>query len=88
MVEVIDTGIGIPQEELPKVFDEFYRATNARKIEKDGTGLGLSIAKQIVERHGGQIGVESKENNGTEFWFTLSRALGNASLNNSVDLAK
>jgi two-component system phosphate regulon sensor histidine kinase PhoR len=39
LVEVIDTGIGIPQEELPKVFDEFYRATNAKKIEKDGTGL-------------------------------------------------
>jgi signal transduction histidine kinase len=74
LVEIVDTGIGIPQEELPKVFDEFFRATNARKIEKDGTGLGLSIVKQIIERHQGQIGVESKENLGTKFWFTLPKA--------------
>jgi len=71
LAEVVDTGIGIPQEELPRVFDEFYRATNARKVERDGTGLGLSIVKHIVERHGGQIGVKSKENNGTKFWLTL-----------------
>ena len=74
LVEVTDTGIGIPQEELPKVFDEFFRAANARKVEKDGTGLGLSIVKHIVERHGGQVGVESKENSGTKFWFTLPKA--------------
>ena len=49
LIEVADTGIGIPQDELPNVFDEFYRATNARKVEKDGTGLGLTIAKQIIE---------------------------------------
>ena len=73
LVEVIDTGIGIPQEEMPKVFDEFYRATNARKIEKDGTGLGLSIAKQITERHGGKIWVESREGIGTKFSFTLPK---------------
>lgn len=73
IVEIIDTGIGIPPEELPKVFDEFYRATNAKKIEKDGTGLGLSIAKQIVERHGGKIYAESKENCGTRLWFTLPK---------------
>lgn len=73
LVEVTDTGIGIPQEEQPKVFDEFYRATNARAVEKDGTGLGLSIAKQIVERHGGQIWVESKVGVGTTFSFTLPK---------------
>jgi signal transduction histidine kinase len=77
LVEVVDTGIGIPQNELPRVFEEFFRATNARKVEKDGTGLGLSIAKQIVERHGGKIGVESKENSGTRVWFTLPKASGN-----------
>jgi len=71
LVEVSDTGIGIPQEEVPRVFEEFYRATNARKIEREGTGLGLSIVKQIVERHGGRIWVESKEGNGTTFRFTL-----------------
>ena len=73
LVEITDTGIGIPQEELPRVFDEFYRATNAKKVERDGTGLGLSIVKHIVERHSGQIGVESKENSGTKFWFTLPK---------------
>jgi signal transduction histidine kinase len=73
LVEVTDTGIGIPQEELPKVFDEFYRATNAKKIEKDGTGLGLSIVKQIIERHGGKIWVDSREGIGTKFSFTLPK---------------
>ena len=73
-MEVADTGIGIPKEELPRVFDEFYRATNAKKVERDGTGLGLSIVKHIVERHSGQVGVESKENRGTKFWFTLPKA--------------
>jgi signal transduction histidine kinase len=73
VVEINDTGIGIPQEELPKVFDEFYRASNARTVEKDGTGLGLSIAKQIIERHGGEIWVESQKNVGTKFSFTLPK---------------
>jgi signal transduction histidine kinase len=73
LVEIIDTGIGIPEEELPKIFDEFYRATNAKKIEKDGTGLGLSIAKQIIERHSGKIWVDSREGFGTKLSFTLSK---------------
>jgi signal transduction histidine kinase len=73
LMEISDTGIGIPPEELPKIFDEFYRATNAKKIEKDGTGLGLSIAKQIIERHGGRIWVESNEGSGTTFRFTLPK---------------
>ena len=55
---LMDTGIGIPEDELPHVFDEFYRASNARKVERDGTGLGLSIARQIVERHGGEMWAE------------------------------
>jgi signal transduction histidine kinase len=75
-VEVTDTGIGIPQEELPMVFDEFYRASNARTLERDGTGLGLSIAKHIIERHGGQIEVESIECQGTTFRFRLPRSSG------------
>ena len=72
-VEITDTGIGIPQEEQPKIFREFYRATNARELEHDGTGLGLSIVKHIIERHGGQIRVESKEGCGTTFTLTLPR---------------
>jgi two-component system phosphate regulon sensor histidine kinase PhoR len=72
-IDVTDTGIGIPQKELPKIFDEFYRAGNARRVERDGTGLGLSIVKQIVERHGGEISVESKEDCGATFRLTLPR---------------
>ncbi|MFB0552791.1 MAG: sensor histidine kinase [Phycisphaerae bacterium] len=73
VVEIADTGIGIPVDELGEVFDEFFRARNARKAEKDGTGLGLSIAKYIVERHGGKIWVDSIENIGTKFWITLPK---------------
>ncbi|UCG56718.1 MAG: HAMP domain-containing histidine kinase [Phycisphaerales bacterium] len=71
LVEISDTGIGIPEDELGNVFDEFFRASNARAVEKDGTGLGLSIAKHIVERHGGRIWVESSQNKGTKLAFTL-----------------
>jgi signal transduction histidine kinase len=73
LVEIGDRGIGIPAEELPRVFDEFYRAANARAIERDGTGLGLSMAKQVVSRHGGEIWVESTEGVGTTVKLTLPR---------------
>jgi len=66
-VEIKDTGIGIPEDEIHHVFDEFYRAENARMIEKEGTGLGLAIAKKIIETYGGNIEVESKVNEGTRF---------------------
>jgi signal transduction histidine kinase len=55
------------------MFDEFYRATNARKVERDGTGLGLSIVRLIMERHGGEIQVESKEGRGTRFTLKLPK---------------
>jgi signal transduction histidine kinase len=74
LTEVTDTGIGIPEDELPYIFDEFYRAANARETEKDGTGLGLSIVKQIIERLGGEIWVESRENIGSTFKFKLPKA--------------
>jgi signal transduction histidine kinase len=74
LVEIVDSGIGIPQEELPNVFDEFYRATNAKEVEKDGTGLGLSIVKQIVARHNGKIWVDSKEGVGAKFSFILPKS--------------
>jgi signal transduction histidine kinase len=73
LVEISDTGIGVPEDELDFVFDEFFRASNARKTERDGTGLGLSIVKQIVERHSGEIWVESKLGEGTKFAFTLPK---------------
>ncbi len=73
-VSIKDTGIGIPKEELPRVFDEFYRASNARKVERDGTGLGLSISRQIVERHNGKLWAESELGEGTVFTYTLLKS--------------
>jgi len=59
MIEVCDDGVGIPKEELPKIFKEFYRANNVRKIVSEGSGLGLSVVKRIVERHGGTVSAVS-----------------------------
>lgn len=59
IIEVCDDGVGIPQEEIPKIFKEFYRANNVRKIVSEGSGLGLSVVKRIVERHGGTISAVS-----------------------------
>ncbi len=65
ILAVRDTGIGIPAEHLPRVFDRFYRVDKARGRERGGTGLGLSIARSIVQAHGGQIVVESDSASGT-----------------------
>jgi signal transduction histidine kinase len=70
-VRISDTGIGIPPAELPRIFEEFYRAENARAVERDGTGLGLAFAKEVVERHGGCIWVENNPGGGSIFTFTL-----------------
>ncbi len=75
LVEISDTGIGIPEAELPRVFEEFYRASNARQVERDGTGLGLAIAQQVVERHGGRIWATSEEGRGSTFSFTLPASM-------------
>lgn len=71
LVLVKDTGIGIPKDELRYIFDEFYRARNAKDLEKTGTGLGLSITKEIVEMHKGKIWVDSEETKGTTFYIEL-----------------
>jgi len=73
ITEISDSGIGIPKEELSKVFDEFYRATNVPKDIKTGSGLGLSIAKQIVENHNGRISVSSELGVWTKFTIILPK---------------
>lgn len=70
---VADTGIGIPDKHISRIFERFYRVDKARSRELGGTGLGLSIVKHLVELHGGRAGVESDEGAGSRFWFTLPR---------------
>lgn len=67
LLEVRDSGIGIPLEEQEKLFGEFFRATNARRLGETGTGLGLAIVKSTVEQHGGRIEVDSGEGRGSVF---------------------
>lgn len=70
-VAVTDTGIGIPAEDVPRIFDRFYRVDKARARTLGGTGLGLAIAREIISAHGGQMGIESVEGQGTTVWFTV-----------------
>ncbi|MGD0575994.1 MAG: ATP-binding protein [Anaerolineales bacterium] len=70
--EVADTGVGIAEENLPRVFERFYKGDRARS--GGGTGLGLSIAKHLVEAHGGRIWATSTEGEGSRFFFTLRKA--------------
>ncbi|MBN1284824.1 MAG: GAF domain-containing protein [Anaerolineae bacterium] len=68
---VIDTGIGISRQDLPRVFERFYRGEDPLVYETSGTGLGLAIVKELVEMHGGRIDAESELGEGSTFWFTL-----------------
>jgi signal transduction histidine kinase len=70
--EVSDSGIGISHDDIPRLFDEFYRVDNAINAEKKGTGLGLPLVKKIIEAHKGTIWVTSEVGKGTTFHFTLS----------------
>jgi two-component system phosphate regulon sensor histidine kinase PhoR len=70
-VSIKDTGIGIPPEALPRLFERFYRVDKARSRELGGTGLGLAIVKHLVRAHNGTIRVESQPGKGSSFIFTL-----------------
>ncbi|MBE3591169.1 MAG: HAMP domain-containing histidine kinase [Firmicutes bacterium] len=77
--EVVDTGEGIPEEELDLIWERFHRVDRSRvrsQRRRGGTGLGLSIVKQLVELHGGRVGVESRLGEGSRFWFTLPASPG------------
>ncbi len=75
LVSVIDNGYGIPKESLPHVFDKFYRVVDSEGTEEvEGSGLGLALAKEIVERHGGTIKVNSRLGVGSVFSFTVPKA--------------
>jgi signal transduction histidine kinase len=70
-VTVTDTGVGIPPDELPYIFERFWRGERSRSRTGGGTGLGLAIARQLVEMHGGTIRVQSVPGEGSQFRFTL-----------------
>ncbi|MEW5900552.1 MAG: HAMP domain-containing sensor histidine kinase, partial [Acidobacteriota bacterium] len=73
-IDVKDTGIGIASKDLPKIFDEFYRAPNARAYKIEGTGVGLAIVKEIVEAHRGELRVQSQPGKGSTFTVSFPKA--------------
>jgi two-component system sensor histidine kinase NblS len=70
-VEIQDRGIGMAPEDQHRAFDKFFRTGTARALREDGGGLGLSIVRDLVEAHGGNVGLVSRLGQGTTFWFTL-----------------
>ena len=74
LVEVSDNGIGIDEDQLPRLFERFYRVDKSRARNEGGTGLGLAIVKHIVESHGQSINVRSTLGEGSTFSFTLKKA--------------
>ena len=73
-VEISDSGEGIPKDELPFIFDRYYRSRENHRRAVIGSGLGLNICRSILEKHGARYGVNSTEGQGTTFWFELPRA--------------
>lgn len=77
LVEIADTGIGMEEKELHRIFERFYRVDKSRSREQGGTGLGLSIVKHVIEAHEQTIQVKSAINKGTTFTFTIEKAFEN-----------
>jgi signal transduction histidine kinase len=73
-IEIADHGIGMDAEEQQRAFDRFFRAKGGRAVREQGSGLGLAIVKDLVEAHGGEVGVSSEPGVGSTFWFTLPAA--------------
>ncbi len=73
LIEVVDEGIGIRREELPKIYQRFYRGDDAAKMAKEGAGVGLYLARMILERQGGTISAKQNAGGGTVFRVTLPR---------------
>ena len=71
IVSVTDNGIGIPKDEVKKLFTKFTRASNATAMYTDGSGLGLFIVKEIIEGHNGKVWLESTEGKGSTFYFSI-----------------
>ena len=79
-IRLADNGPGIPENDLPHIFERFYRVEKGRSREKGGTGLGLSIVKHIVQLHGGSVRVESGVGKGTAFIISLPLAIPRSSV--------
>ena len=83
LFHVTDTGIGIKEEDLGKLFVSFQQVDSRRNRSAEGTGLGLAISQKLVEAMGGEIGVASEYGKGSDFWFTIPQKI----VDNTNDLA-
>ena len=85
-IKVIDSGVGIPEKDLDRIFERFYRVDKARSRELGGTGLGLSIAKEILDKNGGRIDIKSVVGKGTEVVITIPTVNEKNNQNNNLEV--